>query len=127
VTDLDPDYVPVVDQVRFPRENIHFPQRSENVHGAWAWRCNIVDKKAKGGKLQGKTFAIKDNVAVKDVPMLLGTNFIKGFVPDCDATVTTRILEAGGHILGKAVCENMCQWLQRWRKLERIRSPCRSG
>jgi amidase len=47
-------------------------------------------------------------VAVKDVPMLLGTNFIKGFVPDCDASVTTRILEAGGHILGKAVCENMC-------------------
>jgi amidase len=40
--------------------------------------------------------------------MLLGTNFIKDYVPDCDATVTTRILEAGGQILGKAVCENMC-------------------
>ena len=40
--------------------------------------------------------------------MLLGTNFIKGYVPDVDATVTTRILEAGGQILGKAVCENMC-------------------
>lgn len=40
--------------------------------------------------------------------MLLGTNFIKGFVPDCDATVATRILEAGGQILGKAVCENLC-------------------
>lgn len=47
-------------------------------------------------------------MAVKDVPMLLGTNFIKGYVPDCDATVVTRILEAGGAILGKAVCENMC-------------------
>lgn len=40
--------------------------------------------------------------------MLLGTNFIKGYIPDCDATVVTRILEAGGTILGKAVCENMC-------------------
>lgn len=40
--------------------------------------------------------------------MLLGTNFIKGYVPDCDATVATRILEAGGMIVGKAVCENMC-------------------
>ena len=40
--------------------------------------------------------------------MLLGTNFIKGHVPNIDATVTTRILEAGGHILGKAVCENLC-------------------
>lgn len=102
------DYIPAVDEERFPREDIHFPEKSENSHGAWAWKCSIVDKQAKGGKLQGKTFAIKDNVAVKGVPMLLGTNFIKGFVPECDATVTTRILEAGGKVLGKAVCENMC-------------------
>lgn len=102
------DYVPPVDQERFPRADIHFPERVENTHGAWAWKCRIVDGQAKGKKLHGKTFAIKDNVAVKDVPMLLGTNFIKGYVPDCDATVITRILEAGGEILGKAVCENMC-------------------
>jgi amidase len=108
VADLHSDYIPVMDEARFPRENIHFPERSANTHGAWAWKCNIIDKKSKGGKLQGKAFALKDNVAVKGIPMLLGTNFIKGFVPDCDATVTTRILEAGGHILGKAVCENMC-------------------
>ncbi|KAJ4371301.1 hypothetical protein N0V83_004518 [Neocucurbitaria cava] len=102
------DYVPPVDEERFPRENIHFPEKAENSHGAWAWKCNIKDKQAKGGKLHGKTFTLKDNIAVKGVPMLLGTNFIKGFVPDCDATVTTRILEAGGEITGKAVCENMC-------------------
>ncbi|PVI05517.1 amidase signature enzyme [Periconia macrospinosa] len=102
------DYVPLVNQERFPRENIHFPEKAENPHGAWAWRCRIVDQQSRGGKLQGKNFAIKDNVAVKDVPMLLGTNFIKGYVPDCDATVITRILEAGGEISGKAVCENMC-------------------
>jgi amidase len=97
-----------VDEQRFPRENTHFPEKAQNSHGAWAWKCSIIDKQAKGGKLHGKTFALKDNIAVKDVPMLLGTNFIKDYVPDCDATVTTRILEAGGHILGKAVCENMC-------------------
>jgi amidase len=103
------DYVPYVDEQRFPRENIHFPARSENSHGAWAWKCNIIDKKADGkGKLHGKTFALKDNIAVKGVPMLLGTNFIKDYVPDLDATVTTRILEAGGQILGKSVCENLC-------------------
>lgn len=102
------DYVPKVDHDRFLREDIHFSEPSENSHGAWAWKCSIADKQAKGGKLSGKAFALKDNIAVKDVPMLLGTNFIKGYVPDCDATVTTRILEAGGHILGKAVCENLC-------------------
>jgi amidase len=87
---------------------VHFPEKEQNSHGAWAWKCSIVDKYDYTGKLKGKTFALKDNVAVKGVPMLLGTNFVKGYVPDCDATVTTRILESGGHILGKAVCENLC-------------------
>jgi amidase len=100
--------MPIVDEQRFPRENIHFPDKADNSHGAWAWKCSIINKQAKDGKLYGKTFALKDNIAVKGVPMLLGTNFINGYVPDCDATVATRILEAGGHILGKAVCENLC-------------------
>ncbi|KAI4637240.1 hypothetical protein J4E83_000054 [Alternaria metachromatica] len=103
------DYVPPVDEERFAREDVHFPQASENSHGAWAWKCRIVDKEAKSdGKLYGKTFALKDNIAVKGVPMLLGTNFVKGYVPNVDAAVTTRILAAGGEILGKAVCENLC-------------------
>lgn len=101
--------MPHVDEDRFPRENIHFPEKSENKHGAWAWKCNIIDKKAHdSGKLHGKTFALKDNIAVKGVPMLLGTNFVKEYIPDLDATVTTRILQSGGRILGKAVCENLC-------------------
>jgi amidase len=75
----NPDYVPPVNEERFSRDNVHFPKESENPNGAWAWKCTIVDTKAKGGKLEGKTFALKDNIAVKGVPMLLGTNFIKGY------------------------------------------------
>lgn len=52
----------------------------------------------------------KDNVAVKDVPAMLGTDFIDNWVPNTDATVVTRILEAGGKVLGKAMCENMSLW-----------------
>ncbi|KAI5199639.1 hypothetical protein AUEXF2481DRAFT_31406 [Aureobasidium subglaciale EXF-2481] len=102
------DYIPGVDEERFSRENVHYPEKIDNPYGAWAWKCKVIDKQAEGGRLQGKTFVLKDNVALKGVPMLLGTNFIKDYVPDCDATVATRILEAGGTILGKAVCENMC-------------------
>src|SRR2546422_11060549 len=29
-------------------------------------------------------------------------------VPDVDATLVTRILDAGGEIAGKAVCEHLC-------------------
>jgi amidase len=44
------------------------------------------------------------------VPCLLGTDFIKDWTPAVDATIITRILEAGGTIEGKAACENMSLW-----------------
>lgn len=40
--------------------------------------------------------------------MMNGSRIFEGFVPDVDATVVSRILVAGGRILGKAVCENLC-------------------
>ena len=70
------------------------------------WRCDI--KGAPHGKLQGKTVAIKDNTAVSGVPMMNGSHILEGFVPDVDASVVSRILDAGGRIVGKAVCEDLC-------------------
>lgn len=103
-----PDYIPPVDLERFPRNDVQEVTKENNTHGAWAWRCSIKDAKANDGPLSGKTLVLKDMISVKDVPMLMGTEFVSGFTPNTDATVTTRILEAGGHILGKAVCENLC-------------------
>ena len=37
-----------------------------------------------------------------------GSRILEGFIPDIDATVVSRILDAGGHIIGKSVCENLC-------------------
>ena len=36
-----------------------------------------------------------------------GSRILEGFIPDVDATVVSRILDAGGHIVGKAVCEDL--------------------
>ena len=33
---------------------------------------------------------------------------LEGYVPEFDATIVTRILDAGGEIVGKAVCESLC-------------------
>jgi hypothetical protein len=52
----------------------------------------------------------QDNVAVKGVPCLMGTEVISDWVPNTDATIVTRILESGGTIIGKAVCENLSLW-----------------
>ena len=40
--------------------------------------------------------------------MMNGASTLEGYVPDVDATVVTRILDAGGTIVGKAVCEYFC-------------------
>jgi amidase len=75
------DYVPPTDTEKFHRNNVHFPEPKDNPLGAWAWRCHIQGKDSDAGILAGKTVALKDNISVKDVPMLLGTDFIKDFTP----------------------------------------------
>ncbi|KAK3111882.1 hypothetical protein LTR53_012416 [Teratosphaeriaceae sp. CCFEE 6253] len=102
------DYVPVTDTARFPRTAIRQLSAAENTHGAWAWRCSTQDVHPNHGILSGKTVCLKDMISVKDVPMLMGTRFVSDYAPHMDATVVRRILEAGGHITGKAVCENLC-------------------
>ncbi|MGH7880252.1 MAG: amidase, partial [Candidatus Binataceae bacterium] len=92
--------------VKYPRDGGWRPTPEDNPHNAWYWRCEI--KGASSGLLAGKTFAIKDNVCVAGIPMMNGTRLLEGFVPNIDATVVTRILDAGGTILGKAVCESLC-------------------
>ncbi len=92
--------------VTYPRSPGVRPQPEDNPWGAWYWRTEI--KGSPSGPLVGKTVAIKDNVCVAGVPMMNGSSVLEGYVPEIDATVVTRILEAGGTILGKAVCENLC-------------------
>lgn len=92
--------------VKYPRTSGHRPAPEDNPLNAWYWRSEI--KGAGSGPLAGKTVAIKDNVSVAGVPMMNGTAVLEGYVPDVDATIVTRILDAGGTILGKAVCESLC-------------------
>jgi amidase len=84
----------------------HFPTKGENPCGAWAWKCSI--KEREDGLLAGKKIAIKDNVCVAGIPLVNGSEILRDFVPDEDATIVRRILEAGGEITGKARCENLC-------------------
>lgn len=92
--------------VKYSRDSGWRPRAEDNPLNAWYWRCEI--KGAPEGLLKDKTFAIKDNVSVAGIPMMNGTRLLEGFVPNIDATVVTRILDAGGTILGKAVCESLC-------------------
>ena len=92
--------------VKYARDAGSAPKDEENQFNAWAWRCSI--KGANQGKLANRTIAVKDNVCVAGMPLSNGSSVLTGFIPNEDATVVTRILDAGGEITGKAVCENFC-------------------
>jgi amidase len=101
--DALPDYLP---EVRYPRTPGTRPSASENPLGAWYVKSEI--KGAPYGPLAGKRVVLKDNICLAGVPMMNGASTLEGYVPDIDATVAARILDAGGTIAGKAHCEYFC-------------------
>ncbi len=103
LVDRLPDEVP---PVAYPRRPGRRPLPEENPYGAWYVRTEVTG--AAAGKLAGKRIALKDNICLAGVPMMNGASTLEGYVPDVDATVATRILDAGGTIIGKTVCEYFC-------------------
>jgi amidase len=98
-----PDNLP---PVRYPRTPGYRPGASENPLNAWAVKSEV--RGAPYGPLSGKRVVLKDNVCLAGVPMMNGASTLEGYVPDVDATVVTRILDAGGTVVGKAHCEYFC-------------------
>lgn len=92
--------------VRYPRGPVTVPKPEENRHNAWYVKTSIQG--AAEGPLKGRRVAIKDNIMVAGVPMMNGSSLLEGYVPEIDATVVTRILDAGGEIVGKTHCEHFC-------------------
>ena len=103
VVDAMPDYLP---PVLYPRTAGHRPSPEENPLNAWYVKTEV--RGAPRGPLHGRTVALKDNVCLAGVPMMNGASTLKGYTPDVDATVVTRLLDAGATIVGKAHCEYFC-------------------
>jgi amidase len=98
-----PDYLP---PVRYPRTPGYRPGAAENPLNAWAVKSEV--RGAAHGPLSGKRVVLKDNICLAGVPMMNGASTLEGYVPDVDATLVMRILDAGGTIVGKAHCEYFC-------------------
>lgn len=90
-------------EVRYPRTPGYRPEGEENKYAAWIVKTSI--KGAARGPLKGKKVAIKDTVCIAGVPLANGTSVLDGYVPEIDATIVTRLLDAGAEIVGKTVCE----------------------
>jgi amidase len=103
IVDQMADEIPVV---KYPRTPGYRPSPEENPLNAWYVKTDIQG--APKGKLKGKTVAVKDNVCVAGVPMMNGSSTLEGYIPNIDATIVTRLLDAGAVIKGKAHCECFC-------------------
>lgn len=103
LVDAMPDNLP---PVRYPRLPGTRPAPEDNPRNAWYVKTTVPG--APEGKLKGKTVVLKDNIMLAGVPMMNGASTLEGYMPDVDATVVTRILDAGGTIVGKAHCESFC-------------------
>lgn len=101
--DAAPDFLP---EVRYPRAPGYRPDPAENPLNAWYYKTDI--KGAPTGPLSGKRIVVKDTVCVAGVPMMNGSTIMEGYTPEIDATIVTRILDAGGTIAGKSTCEYLC-------------------
>src|SRR5262252_940689 len=93
---------PLVSAARQPG---YKPGLEEDQLNAWTWKCRIEG--AANGLLAGKTVSYKDHIAVAGMPMSFGAFALEGFIPDFDATVVTRVLQAGGTIIGKNVMNGL--------------------
>ena len=90
--------------VKYPRTVGYRPEAKDNPFNGWYWRCEIEG--APEGPLSGKTVGVKDAICVAGVPMMNGSRVLEGFIPDVDATVVTRLLDAGATIAGKTNAED---------------------
>ncbi|GAA4036771.1 amidase [Allokutzneria multivorans] len=81
------------------------PSPEGNPLNAWCVRTDL--RTHSDGPLAGRTLVVKDNIAVGGVPMSNGSRALRGFVPRADATVITRVLDAGVRIIGKGACEDL--------------------
>lgn len=108
-----PDYNLPLDPLRRPPQDIRKVDTDSNEHGnAWSYKFDLINDpvlqtsfSAEQPLLAGKNIVVKDNVCVAGVPQIHGTDAIEPWIPKSDATVVTRILQAGGRIVGTAVCE----------------------
>ncbi|QRZ14248.1 amidase (plasmid) [Paracoccus methylovorus] len=97
---------PELPQVRYPRTPGHYPSPEENPYNAWYVKTEVTGRP--GGRIDGLNIALKDNIMLAGVPMMNGASTLRGYVPDVDATLVTRLLDEGATIRGKAQCEYFC-------------------
>ena len=82
------------------------PAPENNPLGAWYVKTNLPPTGV--GKLSGRSIVLKDNILLAGIPLMGGSDILDGYIPEQDAEIVSRLLNAGATITGKSVCEAYC-------------------
>ena len=86
------------------RDHGERPSREDDPFNAIIRRFSL--KGASSGKLAGKRIGLKNNIGVAGMPMTNASLVMEEYVADFDATIVTRLLDAGAEIVALLNMEN---------------------
>lgn len=90
----------VTDSERVDLGRRQWSEPGEDPHNAIVVECH-VSTESSGGLVNDMRIGVKDIIAVGGIPMECGSALMRGFVPDRDATVVSRLLSDGAIITAK--------------------------
>ena len=80
------------------------PSREEDPFNAILRRCTL--KGASSGKLAGKRFGLKNKICIAGMPMTCASLLLDSYIADTDATIVTRLLDAGAEVVATLNLDN---------------------
>ena len=88
-------------EVKYTDRNAGYrPDETEDPYNIFIRKCTVRGNAS--GALHRKRVGLKDSIMVAGIPMTCGSRILsEGFVPDVDAVVVERLLDAGATIVGK--------------------------
>ena len=108
-----PDYVdPRMSPVPVVGGQRRYWKAERNALNGWSHRTELTAEKPTSSLLRGRSIAIKDNMSVGGLPLTVGTfpqlTSKDGEYPisPIDASIVSRVLQAGATIIGTSTCEN---------------------
>ncbi len=94
-----------IEKSREMRDPGYRPESKEDPYNAFIRKFFV--KGFEKGPLKGKRVGIKDNINVAEIPTTNASALSQDYVPNDDATIVTRLLEAGADIVGKLNMDNL--------------------